>query len=63
MFLIFIEENLQIPEMVLTEEMNRDFGKYMNFLMAEIYNVFFQKKLPRALPLMQEMLQFSPKKG
>ena len=62
MFLFFNEENLQFPEMVLTDEMSRNFGKYMNFLMFEVYKVFFQQKLPRVLPLMKEMLQFSLEK-
>ena len=41
MFLFFNEENLQFPKMVLTDEMNRYFSKYMKFLMSEVYNVFF----------------------
>ena len=48
--------------MVLTDEINRKFFKYMNLLMAEVYKVFFQNKLPRVLPLMKEALQFSPDK-
>ena len=45
--------------MVLTDEISTEFFKYMNLLMAEVYKVFFQKKLPRVLPLMKESLQFS----
>ena len=30
--------------------------------MSEVYNAFFQKKLPGVLPQMTEMLQFSPEK-
>ena len=30
--------------------------------MYEVYNAFFQKRLPRVLPQMKEMLQFSPEK-
>ena len=41
MFLFFNEENLQFPEMVLTDEMNKNFGKYMNFIMPEVYKVCF----------------------
>ena len=41
MFLSFNEENLQLPEMVLTEEMSKDYSKFMNFLMSEIYNAIF----------------------
>ena len=42
MFLSFNEENLQLLEMVLTEEMSKDYSKFMNFLMFEIYNALFQ---------------------
>ena len=56
MFLSFNEENMQLPEMVLTKEMNRDYTKFMNFLMSEVYNAIFQTKLPRVLPKMRNML-------
>ena len=46
--------------MVLTDEININFFKYMNLLMEEVYKVFFQDKLPRVLPLMKETLHFSP---
>ena len=59
MFLAFNEENLQLPEMVLTEEMSKDYTKFMNFLMSEIYNAIFQKRFPRVLPEMRTILQFS----
>ena len=36
MFLFFNEENMQLPEMILTAEINNDFFKYMNILMAEV---------------------------
>ena len=62
MFLFFNEENLQFLEMVLTYEMIRNFGKYMNLLLSEVYQSFFKHKLPRVLPLMKELLQFSPEK-
>ena len=42
--------------------MSRDYSKFMNFLMAEMYNAFFQKRLPGVLPDMKEMLQFSPQR-
>ena len=48
--------------MVLTEEMNRDYNKFMNFLISEGYSAFFQKKLLRVLPQMKENLHFSAKK-
>ena len=41
-FLFLNEENLQFPNMVLTDEIGRDFGKHMNFLMSKVYKVFFQ---------------------
>ena len=56
MFLAFNEDNLQLPEVIITNEMGRDYCKFMNFLMAEVYNVFFQKRLPRVLPEMKEIL-------
>ena len=62
MFLFFNEENLQFPELVLTDEMSRNFSKYMNFLKFEVYNFFSKQKLPKVLPLMKEILQFSLEK-
>ena len=50
---------MQLLEMVITDEVSRDYCKFMNFLMAEEYNVLFQNRLPRVLPEMKEMLQFS----
>ena len=41
MFLFFNEENLRFPELVLVDEKSRYFGKYMKFLMSEVYKVFF----------------------
>ena len=49
MFLTFNEYNLQLPDMVITDEMGRDYCKFVNFLMAPIYSVFFQEILPRVL--------------
>ena len=48
--------------MVLTNEMNKDYNRYINFLISEVYNAFFQNKFPRVLPQMKEMLQFSVEK-
>ena len=48
--------------MVLTEEMKRDYTKFMNFLMFEVYSAIFQKKFSRVLPEMKNILQFSPEK-
>ena len=46
-FLTFNEDNLQLLNMVITYEMNRDYCKFINFLMAPVYNVFFQEILPK----------------
>ena len=48
--------------MVITDEMIRYYCKFMNFLMALVYNVFFQERLPRVLPEMKETLHFSPER-
>ena len=48
--------------MVITDEMSRDYCKFMNFIMAPVYNVFFQERLPRVLPKMKEILHFSPER-
>ena len=45
MLLSFNKDNLQLPEMVLTDELYRDYTKFMNFLMIEIYATIFQKRL------------------
>ena len=58
MFLFFNEENFQFLELVLTDEMSKNFRKYMNFLMSEIYQTFFQQSFPKVIPLMKEILQF-----
>ena len=34
----------------------------MNFLMAEIYNLFFQERLPRVFPEMRKTMQLSHSK-
>ena len=51
---------MQLPEMVLTAEINNDFFNYMNLLMEKVYKVFFQNKFPRVLSQMKETLQFAP---
>ena len=59
MFLTFNEDNLQLPDMVVTDEMSKYYCKFMNFIMAHGYNVFFQERLPRVLPEMKELLHFA----
>ena len=46
--------------MLLTDEISSNFFKYMNLLMVEFYNFFFQNKLPKEIQLMKEDLQFAP---
>ena len=41
MFVSFNEENLQLQEMEITDEISRDYRKFMNFLMSEVYSAFF----------------------
>ena len=41
MCLLFNEENLQFPKMLLTAEINNIIFNYMNLIMAEIYRVMF----------------------
>ena len=41
MFLSLNEENLQLPEMVIIEEIKNDYTKFMNFLMTRVYGAFF----------------------
>ena len=56
------EEDFQVPELEITIDMATDYCKFMNQLMAEVYNLFFQERLPRVLPEMRQMLQLSNRK-
>ena len=49
MFLFFNEDNLQLPEMVLTNEINENLFKYVNFLMVEVYKVFFPEQVTKGV--------------
>ena len=42
--------------------MTMNYSKFMNELMAEVYNLFFQEILPRVFPEMKELLHLSPRK-
>ena len=42
MFLSYNEEDLQVPELEITGDMTKDYCKFMNLLMAEIYKILFQ---------------------
>ena len=59
MFQFFNEENLQFPEIVFNSKIKNNTFNYMNLIMAEVYKVIFQDKLPRVLPEMEEVMQFS----
>ena len=56
MFLSFNDDDLQLLEMVMTKDMHRDYCNFMNSLMAPVYEVLFQERLPRILPEMNSML-------
>ena len=62
MFLSYNEDNLQAPGLVITNDMTKNYCEFMNSLMAEIYDIFFQEKLPRVLLEMKEMLHLYPSK-
>ena len=62
MFLYYNEDNLQALGLVITDDMTKNYCEFMNFLMAEIYDIFFQERLPRVLPKMKEVLQLSHSK-
>ena len=59
MFLSYNDDYLQLPEMVMMEDMHMDYYKFMNALMAPVYEALFQKRLPRVLPEMKSLLQSS----
>lgn len=63
MFLVANDENLQVPELHITKEMYSDYKMFMNGLMAEVYFLFFQKRLPRVIPEMKDLLQPPMEKG
>ena len=62
MFIAYNEEDLQVPELEITSEMAKDYCKFMNHLMAEVYDLFFQEKPPRVLLEMRQVLQLSHSK-
>ena len=59
MFLNFNEDGPQLPEMFIIGEMCKDYSKFLNILMAPMYEVLLQQRLPRVLPAMKNLLQFS----
>ena len=62
MLIAYNEEDLQVPELEITVDMAMDYCKFMNQLMAEIYDLFFQERLRRVLAEMRQMLQLSNSK-
>ena len=62
MFLSYNEDNSQAPGLVITNDMTKNYCELLNSLMAEIYGIFFQEKLPRVFPKMREMMHLSPNK-
>ena len=59
MLIAYNEEDLQVPELEITVDMATDYCKFMNQLMAEIYDLLFQERLPMVFPEMRQMLQLS----
>ena len=49
MFICYNEEDFQVPELAITTKIATDYCKFMNQLMVEIYEVFFQERLPRVV--------------
>ena len=62
MLITYNEEDLQVPELEITIDMATDYCKFMNQLMAKVYDLFFQERLPRVFPEMRQMLQLSNRK-
>ena len=61
MFIAY-NEDLKVTELETTADMAKDYCKFMNQLMAEIYELFFQERLHRVFPEMRQMLQLSNSK-
>ena len=57
MFIAYNEEDPQVPKLAVTADMATDYCKFMNQLMAKIYELFFQERLPRVFPEMRQMMQ------
>ena len=62
MLIAYNEEDLQVPELEIIADMVTDYYKFMNQLMAKIYNLFFQERLPSVFPEIRQMLQLSNNK-
>ena len=50
MFIAYNEEDLQVHELEITSDMATDYWKFMNQLMDEIYDLFFQERPPKVFP-------------
>ena len=62
MFIAYNGDDLQVPELAITADMATDYCKFMNQLMTEIYELFFQERIPRVFHEMRQMLQLSNSK-
>ena len=56
MFLSYNEDNLQAPRLVITYDMTKNYYEFMNSLMTEIYDIFFQERFRRVLLEIKEIL-------
>ena len=56
MFIAYNEEYLQVSKLEITSEMAKDYCKFMNHLMAKVYDLFFQKKPPGVFPEMRQIM-------
>ena len=62
MFIAYNEKYPQVPKLEIIANVAIDYCKFMNQLMAEIYELFFQERLPRVLLEMRQLLQLSNNK-
>ena len=62
MLIAYNKEDLQVPELEITIDMAMDYCKFMNQLMAKVYKLLFQERLPRVFPEMRNMPQLSNSK-
>ena len=59
MFLSFNDGDINLCEMVMTRDIHNDYHKFMNVLMAPVYETLFQRRLRRVLQEMKIMVQSS----
>ena len=61
-FLSYNEYNSQVPGLVITDDMTKNYCEFLNLLMANIYGLFFQEILPKMFPRMKKTMHLSPNK-